>query len=131
MRALLLLSLVAAPVLAADPALGEAVYRDRCAVCHTANRAAQKRVKGAPDLVHRMKERTGEQLNLWVLRPESRKEDAGCDTTALVREPELLPAVWAYLQGQLEAPPLPPQERRREALNRASWRAPNQKKESR
>ncbi len=109
---------------AADAALGEAVYFERCASCHTASHTEPERKTGkAPDLVRRLKQRTGEELNRWVLNPEGRADQkTACDTVALVREPELTPALWAFLQGRLEAAPAPVLERRREALETRAWK---------
>ncbi len=108
--------------LAADAAVGEAVYQERCARCHTSDRNAEE-VKGkAPDLIKRMKQRSGEELNRWVLSPAERKRESACDTRALVAEPELASAVWAYLQGRLDAAPAPVQQRRRDELDRRAWR---------
>lgn len=125
-RMLLIAVLSSAPAFAADAAVGESLFRERCASCHTATPTAVERgerKKGvAPDLALRMKQRTGEELKAWVLDPKNRKRESGCNTTALAREPELAPDLWAFLQGQLEAPPPPPLERRREALRKTTWR---------
>lgn len=132
MRTLLLLTVViAAPTLAADAALGESLFRERCASCHTASPTAtdateKKSGRKSVDLALRMKQRTGEQLKSWVLEPGKRKVETACNTLALAREPELAPDLWAFLQGQLEAPPLPQQERRKEALRKNQWRSPQQ-----
>ena len=130
---LLLLAIVSsAPAFAADAARGETLFRERCASCHTASPFAVEkgeRKRGvAPDLALRMKQRTGEALKAWVLDPGSRTRESACNTTALAREPELAPDLWAFQQGQLEAPPPPQLERRREALRKTTWRRTEQNK---
>lgn len=125
-RMLLLAIVSSVPAFAADAALGESLFRERCASCHTATPTAvergERKKSEAPDLALRMKQRTGEELKAWVLDPKNRKRESACNTTALAREPELAPNLWAFLQGQLEAPPLPQTERRRDALKKTTWR---------
>lgn len=109
---------------AADGARGFAVFQERCAQCHTAQHDARERRQGqAPDLALRLKQRTGEQLNAWVLDPAHRAvKESACDTRALIDDRDALADLWAWLQGRIEAPPPPRAERHRRELDRADLR---------
>ncbi|MGV3619998.1 MAG: c-type cytochrome [Archangium sp.] len=125
-RLLLFAVLSSVPAMAADAAVGEALFQERCASCHTATPTATEssaRKKTPPDLALRMKQRTGDELRAWVLDPRSRKKESACNTTVFARNPELAPELWAFLQGQLQAPPAPVLERRREAMKRYPFRS--------
>ena len=119
--------LLAQSALAADAAQGSVVFFERCATCHTVNREPARK-GAAPDLITRLKEKDGTQLNRWILEPDKRNKASACDTTRLVNDRESLADVWAFLQGRIEAPPAPRVERRRAELERSKpwqWRNRN------
>ncbi|MFZ5439549.1 MAG: c-type cytochrome [Myxococcota bacterium] len=112
--------LLSAQALAADAARGFVLFHDRCASCHTAAPRAKERPAGkAPDLARRLATREGEALNRWILDPKSRGRETPCDTSALVKDPEGLADLWAYVQSQVGDPPPPRELRRKAALDDA------------
>lgn len=132
MRHLLVSLLVTASgAWAADGARGFTVFTNACATCHTARYDAVERApRQAPDLVWAVKKKDGAQLNAWILEPETRRvKDSPCDTRALREDRAALADVWAWLQGQLDAPPAARTERRRremQGVDLTRWR--NRKK---
>ena len=110
---------------AADAALGATLYHDRCVACHHASPNPVDRPGKAPDLVRLMKTKDAVELNAWILEPGKRTKDTACDTSGLAKNPELLPHLWAFLQGRLDAPPLPRVERHQVELSNVDldkWR---------
>ncbi|MGQ0506161.1 MAG: c-type cytochrome [Myxococcaceae bacterium] len=123
-RALALLMLFSLRAEASSAAFGESVYRARCASCHDAKAANERRARQAilsarvaPNLGEAKITQDSKRLRAWIANPWALNAKTACDTRGLsgTQQEDLL----AFVLSKSKPVPAPEQERLQKDLERA------------